>query len=142
MPCSLSGHGYPAPGPPHACASAPVLSNSSTDGAGAQQSERGGLSVAPRSSSVRLLGRCTTQTWSRLSAATPAACPMSQLFGRGLGQNGSTSKTGAPAAEADAEPPLLAAEAQPASNTASTSNPLPALATPVRIIAASLSLSL
>ena len=88
MPCSFSGQLGWCPGPPQACTRFPSGSNSSTEGAGTQQAERGGLKVAPRSSSVMERGRWTTQTWSRASVATPAACPISQRFGNGFGQNG------------------------------------------------------
>src|SRR5262245_55824642 len=132
MPCSFSGHGCPAAGPPHDPTSAPDVSNSSTGGAGRQQSERGGVSVAPFSSSVSDFGRCTTHTWLRLSTATPAACPISQLLGSGFGQNGSTSNTGAPATEA--ETPFIDG-AQPTSAVTSTSNVTPAAtASPFRVI--------
>src|SRR4029453_17898108 len=92
--------GDPCPGPPQDATSLPLLSNSSTGGAGLQQSERGGFSVAPRSSSVSDFGRCTTQMRSPF-VATPAAWPISQPFGSGLGQNGSTSNTGASPTAAD-----------------------------------------
>src|SRR6185295_10271363 len=125
MPCSLSGHGWPCPGPPHDAASAPLVSNSSTGGAGLQQRERGGVSVAPRSSSVSDFGRCTTHTRSPL-VATPAACPISQPLGSGLGQNGSTSNTGASATAAEA--PLAIGVAPPASSFANTASPITAVA--------------
>ena len=60
-----------------------------TDGAGTQHVLRGGLSVAPFSSSVSVRGRCSTQTWSWESTATLATWPNSQLLGSGLGQIGS-----------------------------------------------------
>src|SRR2546428_856103 len=59
-----------------------------------QHSERGGVSAAPRSASVSVRGRWTTHTWSSASTATPAPCPISQRFGSGLGQKGSTSNLG------------------------------------------------
>jgi hypothetical protein len=49
---------------------------------------RGGFAVAPFSSSVRERGRCSTQTWSCSSTATPPIWPNSQLFGSGFGQDG------------------------------------------------------
>src|ERR1051325_10904404 len=61
-----------------------------TEGAGAQHLLRGGFSVAPFSSSVSVFGRCNTQTWSLASTAIWATWPRSQLFGRALGQAGST----------------------------------------------------
>src|SRR6266576_6097532 len=81
----------------------PSASNSMTDGAGAQHLLRGGLSVAPFSSSVRERGRCRTQTWSFESVATLATWPKIQLLGSGLGQNGSTWNCGGSAATEDDE---------------------------------------
>src|SRR4030095_9245445 len=70
------------------------------------------------------------------STATPAACPISQLFGRGLGQNGSTSKTGAPPTEA--ETPVFIAREPPPSAFTNTSNARPATTvTAFRLIPAS-----
>src|SRR5713226_2873172 len=51
MPCSLATHGLVS-GPPQPWMKLPSASNSMTDGAGAQHLLRGGLSVAPFSSSV------------------------------------------------------------------------------------------
>ena len=89
MPCSLATHGLVS-GPPQPWMKVPSASNSMTDGAGAQHLLRGGLSVAPFSSSVSERGRCSTQTWSFESAATLATWPKIQLLGSGLGQKGST----------------------------------------------------
>src|SRR3954469_10834722 len=72
----------------------PSASNSMTEGAGAQHLLRGGLRVAPFSSSERERGRCSTQTWSLESTATLATWPKIQLLGRGLGQDGSTANWG------------------------------------------------
>src|SRR5712664_2497507 len=81
----------------------PSGSNSMTDGAGAQHLLRGGLSVAPFSSSVSERGRCSTQTWSFESTATLATWPKIQLLGSGLGQKGSTWNCGGSAAMEDVE---------------------------------------
>src|SRR5690348_5614001 len=88
-PCSLITHGLVS-GKPHPWTKLPSASNSMTDGAGAQHVLRGGLSVAPFSSSVRVRGRCRTQTWSLESTATLATWPNSQLLGNGLGHDAST----------------------------------------------------
>src|SRR5262245_60209729 len=102
MPCSLATHGLVS-GAPQPWMKLPSASNSMTDGAGAQHLLRGGLSVAPFSSSVSERGRCSTQTWSLASTATLAIWPNSQLLGSGLGQNGSTWNFGGSAAEEDDE---------------------------------------
>src|SRR5271169_7257095 len=106
MPCSVSGQRHAgalhlpgSSGPPPACSRLPSASNSITEGAGLQQRERrsvrvGGLGIAPLSSSVRLRGRWLTQMWSWLSTASPPTWPMSQLLGRDLGQEASTSYRG------------------------------------------------
>src|ERR1700687_1715889 len=52
MPCSLSGQSGLKPEPPQAWTTLPAASNSTTDGAGTQHLERGGLRVAPRSASL------------------------------------------------------------------------------------------
>src|SRR5437588_64998 len=89
MPCSLATHGLVS-GWPQPWMNLPSASNSMTEGAGAQHRLRGGVSVAPFSSSLSERGRCRIQTWSLASTATLATWPNSQLLGRGLGQNGST----------------------------------------------------
>src|SRR5690348_1696448 len=94
MPCSLSGHSYPAPGPPQACTTLPARSNSITGGAGAQQSACGGFSAAYLSLLSSDRGRLVTQMWSCESAKIPATCPSIQLLGSGLGQYGSGSNFG------------------------------------------------
>src|SRR5688500_1872570 len=134
MPCSLSGHGCPAPGPPQAVIRLPLASNSITGGAGLQQSERGGVRAAPRSSSGSDWGRCTTQMPSPL-AATAAACPMSPWLGSGLGQNGSTSNTGA--SDTDAAAPLLVARAQALTCSTPTSAVAAITASALRLLMAS-----
>ena len=56
----------------------------------------GGFVAAPISVLVlKLSGRWMMNTWSRESTVTPIADPMSQWFGSGLGQSGSTSNVGA-----------------------------------------------
>src|SRR5262245_30374040 len=81
-----------------------------TDEAGAQHLLRGGFRVAPFSSSVRLRGRSSTQTWSSASTAMWAIWPNSQLLGSGLGHDGSTWNCGTVWAQTDD-----AASRQPAS---------------------------
>src|SRR6516225_12217983 len=54
----------------------------------------GGDCSAARSRGVREDGRCTTETRSNRSVAMPETCPRIQLFGNGLGQNGSTWNAG------------------------------------------------
>src|SRR6202035_2625566 len=61
IPCSRPTHSWPSPGPPQPRSRLPSLSNSSTGGAETQHFERGGLSVAPFSSSVSERGRWITQ---------------------------------------------------------------------------------
>jgi hypothetical protein len=68
--------------------------NTSTDGAGTQHFERGGVSAAPFSSSVSERGRWNTQILSCASIAMPPTWPRIQLFGSGFGQNGSTRNAG------------------------------------------------
>ena len=70
------------------------MSNSSTGGAGTQHFERGGVSVAPFSSSVSERGRWITQIWPCQSAVMPPTWPMIQLFGSSFGQDASTAKVG------------------------------------------------
>jgi len=67
-----------------------------------QHFARGGSKLAAFSSSVSVLGRWITQMWSCASTATPAAWPISQLFGSGFGQDASTWNFGASAASAGA----------------------------------------
>src|SRR6185312_4876020 len=61
-----------------------------------------GLKLAAFSSSVSVFGRWMTQMWSSASTATPAAWPMSQLFGSAFGQAASTSNFGGSPANAGA----------------------------------------
>src|SRR5579863_2663008 len=88
MPCSCSGQSEPrfSPGPPHDFTISPDWLNTSTDGAGTQHFERGGLSVAPFSSSVSERGRWNTQILSEASTEMPPIWPRIQLFGNGFGQ--------------------------------------------------------
>src|SRR6202044_434868 len=72
----------------------PAWLNTSTDGAGTQHFERGGLNVAPFSSSVSERGRWNTQILSCASIAMPPTWPRIQLFGSGFGQYGSTRNAG------------------------------------------------
>src|SRR5277367_4793595 len=72
----------------------PAGLNTSTDGAGRQHFERGGLSAAPFSSSVRERGRWNTQILSCASIVMPPTWPRIQLFGNGFGQYGSTRNAG------------------------------------------------
>src|SRR3954454_8071653 len=74
------------------------MSNTSTGGAATQHLASGGFCSAARSRGVSEVGRCTTQIRSYLSVAMPETCPSSQLFGSGLGQNGSTWNCGTVAA--------------------------------------------
>src|SRR5271168_3984077 len=55
----------------------------------------GGFSSASSSISVRSFGRSSTQTLSSLSTARPVTPPIFHLFGRGLGQSGSSLNLGA-----------------------------------------------
>src|SRR5262249_18406084 len=133
MPCSLATHGLVS-GPPQPWMKLPSASNSMTDGAGAQHLLRGGLSVAPFSSSVSVRGRCSTQTWSLASTATLAIWPNSQLLGSGLGQNGSTWNFGGSAAEEDDEnatTPKRAAMAAHARRLIASSVPCPFTPSPL-----------
>ena len=63
---------------------------------------RGGLKLAAFSSSVSERGRWMTQMWSCASTATPAACPMIQLFGSVFGHDASTWNFGKSSAKAGA----------------------------------------
>src|SRR5579864_7638565 len=70
-----------------------------TSGPRTQQSIRGGLSPPPISSPSACAPRFKNQTWSFFcSTYRPVTCCMLQRLGKGLGQNGSTRKTGAPCA--------------------------------------------
>src|SRR5690348_208 len=60
------------------------------------------MNDAAFSSSVSVRGRWMTQMWSCASTATPAACPMIQLLGSGLGQAASTWNFGPSTASAGA----------------------------------------
>src|SRR5262245_40032544 len=83
MPCSVAGHSYPWPSPPHALTNVPTLSNSSTGGA-----------AWALFASGRLRGRWTIQTWSPGPTATDDTGPRIHLSGI-FGHAGSTSKIGA-----------------------------------------------
>ena len=87
MPCSLSGHSYPAAGPPQPCTNFPAASNSNTAGAARFLSASG---------TVR--GRCRIHAWSRRSMATEDTDPMTQLLGRAGGQLESAWNVGTPPA--------------------------------------------
>src|ERR1700681_1249555 len=65
------------------------------EGGRTQQSAIGGFSSASSSMDVRSFGRSYTQTLSSLSTASPVTPPIFHLFGRGLGQLGSTLNLGA-----------------------------------------------
>jgi len=52
---------------------------------------RGGFVAAPFSSGLMSRGRLNTQMWSSLSVTITGTPCMSHLFGKGLGQEGSTS---------------------------------------------------
>src|SRR6185437_9170103 len=80
----------------------PSWSNSITGGAATQHLVRGGLKDAAFSSSVSVRGRWMTQIWSCASTATPAAWPMIQLLGSGLGHEASTWNFGPSPANAGA----------------------------------------
>src|SRR3954454_16882936 len=94
MPCSRPTHSYPSPAPPHDRSRLPSLSNSSTGGADTQHLERGGVRLAPFSSSVSERGRWITQMWPCQSTVMPPTWPRIQLFGNGFGQDASTAKVG------------------------------------------------
>src|ERR1700750_1977763 len=111
MPCSFSCQSSTWPGPPQARSSLPLVSNSITGGAGTQHLVRGGLKLAAFSSSVSVRGRWITQTLSSASTATPAACPMIQLFGRVCGHDASTLKVGGSAATEGRAAPINTAAA-------------------------------
>ena len=55
-----------------------------------QHFDSGDTSDAPRSSSVRLPGRCKTHTWSSALVAMPLTWPRIQLLGSARGQLVST----------------------------------------------------
>src|SRR6266852_40986 len=95
MPCSRFGQSNPSPGPPQDCSRFPWASKTRTGGAAKQHWDSGGVCAAPNSSTVSKPGRCRTQMWSWRSTAMPPTCPMIQLFGNSLGQNGSTLNFGA-----------------------------------------------
>src|SRR4051794_23403228 len=59
-----------------------------------QHFERGGLRVAPFSSSVSERGRWITQIWPCQSTVMPPTWPRIQLLGSGFGQAASTAKLG------------------------------------------------
>src|SRR5689334_21115665 len=65
-----------------------------------QHFERGGLRLAPFSSSVSERGRWITQIWPCQSTVMPPTWPRIQLFGSCLGQLGSTAKVGISLAKA------------------------------------------
>src|SRR5713226_4383592 len=73
----------------------PFLSMWIIEGGRTQQSAIGGFSSASSSISVRSFGRSYTQTLSSLSTANPVTPPIFHLFGRGLGQSGSSLNFGA-----------------------------------------------
>src|SRR5262245_14097318 len=104
MPWFDDGHTYGAPafGPPQAFTTLPAGSNSMTGGAGTQHSLSFGFATAPISvRESKVSARCTMNTWSRASTPTPITLPSTQWFGRGFGQNGSTSNAGASSSRAD-----------------------------------------
>jgi hypothetical protein len=88
----------------------PSASNSSTGGAGTQHFERGGLRLAPFSSSVSERGRWITQIWPCQSTVMPPTWPRIQLLGSCFGQEASTAKVGISAALAGpGDPKAIAA---------------------------------
>src|SRR5258706_9315962 len=94
MPWLPSGHSYPAPGPPQERTRFPAWSKTSTGGAAVQHSPT--FSWSARSFASRwLFPVWTIHTLSWSSTHTPTPRPMTQWFGSGFGQRGSTSKRGA-----------------------------------------------
>src|SRR5687767_14945975 len=96
MPCGLRGHCETSCDPsPNELTTLPCGSNSTTVGAAWQHSPNGGFCTSPSSSSVRVSGRCVTQTCCRESTYTPVMDPKIQLFGSSRGHDGSTRNCGA-----------------------------------------------
>src|SRR5438874_11277944 len=78
MPCSVPGHSYPSPGPPHAWRKSPAALNSKTGGA-----------ALGFSSADNVSGRCSTHTLSCASTFELDTTPSIHLLGT-FGQVGST----------------------------------------------------
>src|ERR1700731_1024985 len=130
MPCSVLGHSYPSPGPPHAWMKSPAALNSRTGGA-----------ALDFSSADKVRGRCNTHTLSCESTFELDTIPRIHWLGT-FGQIGSPLNFGTSRA-ADVGPACAAAvrpsPGRPTSMTPLTNPRKPTLGPTNRFMAASLS---